>query len=166
MPIPDDISGLSAILLNDAYYDFLLQGRRIVDGLSVLDEKYLIPFKVKAWCELTAHREKGEEGYSRHIRKHYQHGSSNYEKILRPSFEYLESHSPCTVNDMYEHNPYKEEIYVQQVVSCFRLDSVKPFCKREVAGGGAYFYLVLPENYQSKNPEDWELEARKLRQGN
>lgn len=71
MPIADDISGLSAILLNDAYYDFLLQGRRIVDGLSVLDEKYLIPFKVKAWCELTAHREKGEEGYSRHIRKHY-----------------------------------------------------------------------------------------------
>ncbi|MGN1026134.1 MAG: hypothetical protein ACI4P4_06990 [Faecousia sp.] len=71
VPIADDISSLSAILLNDAYYDFLLQGRRIVDGLSVLDEKYLIPFKAKAWCELTAHRKNGKEGNSRHIRKHY-----------------------------------------------------------------------------------------------
>lgn len=71
VPIADDISSLSAILLNDDYYHFLLQGRRIVDRLSVLDEKYLIPFKAKAWCELTARREKGEEGNSRHIRKHY-----------------------------------------------------------------------------------------------
>lgn len=69
--IADDISSLSAILLNDDYYEFLLSGRRIVDGLSVLDEKYLIPFKAKAWCELTARREKGEVGNARHIRKHY-----------------------------------------------------------------------------------------------
>lgn len=69
--IADDISSLSAILLNDDYYAFLLSGRRIIDGLSVLDEKYLIPFKVKAWCELSARRKAGEEGTSRHIRKHY-----------------------------------------------------------------------------------------------
>lgn len=66
--IADDVSSLSAILLNDEYYDFLLSGRRVIDGLSVLDEKYLIPFKVKAWCELSARR---KEGNSRHIRKHY-----------------------------------------------------------------------------------------------
>ena len=69
--IADDVSSLSAILLNDDYYRFLLQGRRIVDGLSVLDEKYLIPFKAKAWCELSARQKGGEEGNSRHIRKHY-----------------------------------------------------------------------------------------------
>lgn len=69
--IADDVSSLSAILLNDEYYDFLLNGRRVIDGLSVLDEKYLIPFKVKAWCELSARRKDGEEGNSRHIRKHY-----------------------------------------------------------------------------------------------
>ena len=71
IPIADDVSSLSAILLNDDYYRFLLQGRRIVDGLSVLDEKYLIPFKAKAWCELSARQKGGEEGNSRHIRKHY-----------------------------------------------------------------------------------------------
>jgi hypothetical protein len=32
--IADDISSLSAILLNDDYYAFLLSGRRIIDGLS------------------------------------------------------------------------------------------------------------------------------------
>ena len=52
-------------------YQFLLQGRRIVDGLSLLDEKYLIPFKAKAWSELSARQKGGEEGNSRHIRKHY-----------------------------------------------------------------------------------------------
>ena len=52
-------------------YRFLLQGRRIVDGPSVLDEKYLIPFKAKAWSELSARQKGGEEGNSRHIRKHY-----------------------------------------------------------------------------------------------
>ena len=69
--IADDISSLSAILLNDDYYALLLSGRRIIDGLSVLDEKYLIPYKVKAWCELSARRKAGEDGNSRHIRKHY-----------------------------------------------------------------------------------------------
>lgn len=69
--IADDVSSLSAILLNNEYYDFLLSGRRVIDGLSVLDEKYLIPFKVKAWCELSTRRKEGEEGNSRHIRKHY-----------------------------------------------------------------------------------------------
>ena len=47
--IADDISSLSAILLNDDYYNFLLNGRIIVNGLSVLNELHLIPFKAKAW---------------------------------------------------------------------------------------------------------------------
>ena len=69
--ISDDVSSLSAILLNDDYYDFLLSGRQILDGFSVLGEKHLIPFKVKAWCELSTRRKEGEEGQSKHIRKHY-----------------------------------------------------------------------------------------------
>lgn len=50
--ISDEISSLSAILLNDDYYQFMIQGKRVIDGISVLDEKCLIPFKAKAWCEL------------------------------------------------------------------------------------------------------------------
>ena len=52
MSIDDDISSLSAILLNDEYYEFLKQGRIVVDGVSVLKASYLIPFKAKAWIDL------------------------------------------------------------------------------------------------------------------
>jgi len=69
--ITDEVSSLSAILLNDDYYNFMLSGKRIINGLSVLDEKYLIPFKTKAWCELIDRRNQGEEGQSRHIKKHF-----------------------------------------------------------------------------------------------
>ncbi|MBR3621425.1 MAG: hypothetical protein IKN56_07925 [Clostridia bacterium] len=69
--ISDDVSSLSAILLNDDYYNLLLEGKRTVLGYSVLDEKYLIPFKAKAWCEMTDRHENGEEGLSKHIKKHF-----------------------------------------------------------------------------------------------
>lgn len=68
--VSDEISSLSAILLNEDYYQLMIQGKRVIDGISVLGEKYLIPFKAKAWCELIERRKQGEEGQSRHIKKH------------------------------------------------------------------------------------------------
>lgn len=47
--IANDVSSLSAIMLNDSYYRLLQQGRESIQGISVLNEKYLIPFKAKAW---------------------------------------------------------------------------------------------------------------------
>lgn len=35
--IDDEVSSLSAILLNDDYYHFLLDGRTVTDGISILD---------------------------------------------------------------------------------------------------------------------------------
>jgi len=70
IPISDDISSLSAILLNDEYYHFLLEGVRRIDGLPVLDELYMIPFKAKAWLDLSERRSKGENIDSSDIRKH------------------------------------------------------------------------------------------------
>lgn len=68
--IDDEVSSLSAIVLDDAYYELLLIGTKIVDGLSVLDELHLIPFKAKAYLDLKARREKGEQVDSRKIKKH------------------------------------------------------------------------------------------------
>lgn len=68
--IDDDISSLSAILLNDDYYKFLQGGKKMIDGISLLDEFHLIPFKAKAWCELTDRQLTGEEGLGKHIKKH------------------------------------------------------------------------------------------------
>ncbi|MGX8850323.1 hypothetical protein [Amedibacillus sp. YH-ame10] len=81
--VSDEISSLSAILLNDDYYQFMINGKRIIDGISVLDEKYLIPFKAKAWCELIERKKQGEEGQSRHIKKHCK-DIANLVKLLPP----------------------------------------------------------------------------------
>jgi hypothetical protein len=66
----EDISSLSAILLDDDYYDFLKSGIRIIDGLPVLGAEHLIPFKAKAWLDLTERKANGGQVDSRHIRKH------------------------------------------------------------------------------------------------
>ena len=65
-----DISSLSAILLDDDYYEFLKQGKVTVDGVAVLDAAYLIPFKAKAWMDLTDRRAAGEHVDSKNIKKH------------------------------------------------------------------------------------------------
>jgi hypothetical protein len=71
-PIPFDeaVSSLSAILLDDAYYDFILAGRREIDGVPMIGEDRLIPLKALAWLELTARREADEQVDSRNVRKH------------------------------------------------------------------------------------------------
>ena len=70
LPIDEDISSLSAILLDDDYYEFLKQGKMSVDGVTVLDAAYLIPFKAKAWMDLTDRRAAGEHIDSKNIKKH------------------------------------------------------------------------------------------------
>ena len=50
--IDDNVSSLSAILLNEDYYQLLLEGRTVIDGVSVLDPVRLVPFKIKAWLDL------------------------------------------------------------------------------------------------------------------
>ena len=68
--IDDDISSLSAILLNDDFYDFMLRGRRVVNGISLLGAEYLIPFKMYAWINLKNKKEKGEHVNERDYKKH------------------------------------------------------------------------------------------------
>lgn len=70
LPMEEDVSSLSAILLDDAYYEFLRQGRTRISGVTVLDAPYLIPFKAKAWIDLSDRKNAGEHVDSRNIRKH------------------------------------------------------------------------------------------------
>lgn len=52
------------------YYQFLRKGSIVIDGVMILDTPYLIPFKMKAWLDLTKRRVKGENIDSKNIRKH------------------------------------------------------------------------------------------------
>lgn len=68
--IDDEVSSLSAILLNDDYYHFLLDGRTQTGGISILDAEHIIPLKMKAWLDLKEKKEQGFHVNSRDIRKH------------------------------------------------------------------------------------------------
>ena len=68
--VDDEISSLSAILLNEDYYRILLEGRQIVNTMSVLRPEYLILFKAKAYLDLKAKKESGEEIHSSEFKKH------------------------------------------------------------------------------------------------
>lgn len=68
--IDDEVSSLSAILLNDDYYHFLLDGRTVTDGISILDAEHIIPLKMKAWLDLKNKKAQGIHVNSRDIRKH------------------------------------------------------------------------------------------------
>lgn len=70
IPIEEEVSSLSAILLDDATYQFLLGGRIIIDGLSLINEERLIPLKAQAWMELTDRRDAGDKIDSRKVSKH------------------------------------------------------------------------------------------------
>ena len=68
--ISDDLSSLSAILLNDEYYEFLKSGLVLINGIQVLNYTRIIPFKAKAWLDLKMRKENGESIGSKKIEKH------------------------------------------------------------------------------------------------
>ena len=68
--IDDSIVSLSAILLNDVYYDSLIKGKRTVDGYSLLEIETVILFKIKAWLDLKERKEAGEQVDTKNIKKH------------------------------------------------------------------------------------------------
>ncbi len=70
LPMSDDLSSLSAILLDDDYYALIQAGRRVDDHISYLAPEYLIPLKARAWLDLSARRDAGERVDSSAIKKH------------------------------------------------------------------------------------------------
>ena len=68
--VSDNTVSLSAILLDDEYYDLLKKGAIELDGISVLRLEYLILFKIKAWIDLTTRKNNGEEIDGKNINKH------------------------------------------------------------------------------------------------
>lgn len=68
--IDDDISSLSAIMLNDVFYDFMREGKVTINGLGVLKASYIIPFKMYAWLNLKDEKASGKHVNSKDLKKH------------------------------------------------------------------------------------------------
>ncbi len=70
IPIDDEISSLSAIILENDYYDFIQEGKIVVDEIPILRPEYIIPLKAKAWLDLNARVNEGGHVDSKDIKKH------------------------------------------------------------------------------------------------
>ncbi|HEX7944140.1 MAG TPA: hypothetical protein VF495_05705 [Phenylobacterium sp.] len=70
LPIDEAAASLSAILLDSGYYAYLCDNAKQVEGLPVLGEAALIPFKARAYLDLSARKAGGDSVDSRTIRKH------------------------------------------------------------------------------------------------
>lgn len=68
--IDDSVVSLSAILLNDNYYDLLVKGKRTVDGYSLIEIRTVILLKIKAWLDMKERKEAGENIDTKNFRKH------------------------------------------------------------------------------------------------
>lgn len=70
LPMGEEVSSLSAILMNSEYYEFIRAGRKETDGLPWVDAEHLIPLKARAWLDLSQRKAAGEKVDSRAIKKH------------------------------------------------------------------------------------------------
>lgn len=70
LPIDEEAASLSGILLDSAYYEFLKSMVRTLGGIPVLDEAAIIPFKARAWLDLSRRRDEGEKIDEKDVRKH------------------------------------------------------------------------------------------------
>ena len=70
IPVEEDVVSLSAILLDEGYYDALQAAKRQLGGVTVIDETLLIPFKGRAFLDLTARVASGEKIDAKNIKKH------------------------------------------------------------------------------------------------
>ena len=70
IPVDQDIVSLSAILLDDAYFEAIQAAKRQLDSVTIIDETLLIPFKARAVLDLTARSETSGNVDRKDIRKH------------------------------------------------------------------------------------------------
>lgn len=86
IPVDEEISSLSAILMDDAYYAFLHSGKRTIEDISIVGPEYLIPLKAQAWLDLTGRKRAGEAVDTKSIAKHKNDVFRLY-RLLDPAFK-------------------------------------------------------------------------------
>ncbi|MEA1878447.1 MAG: hypothetical protein U9N86_16520 [Bacteroidota bacterium] len=70
IPIDEDVTSLSAILMNEDYYQFTISESQIQDGIRIANIEAIICLKAKAYIDLRTAKEKGEKIDSHKINKH------------------------------------------------------------------------------------------------
>jgi len=70
LPVSEDISSLSAIIMSDDFYHFTISRSILTDGIRHADPVALIALKAKAYLNLLAEKGNGVHVNTRNIKKH------------------------------------------------------------------------------------------------
>lgn len=70
VPVDDDLSSLSAILMNDGYYNYTLDHSTKEEQIQRANTEALICLKAKAYLDMVDRKDKGEKVDDKHIKKH------------------------------------------------------------------------------------------------
>lgn len=70
IPVDDYISSLSAILMNEDYYNYTIEYSTVEENINIANTEALICLKAKAFMDLTERKTNGEKVDRRNIRKH------------------------------------------------------------------------------------------------
>ena len=109
IPIDEAVSSLSAILLDNNYYAFILAGANVTSDIAWVGPDRLIPLKANAWLDLSARVARGERIDSRNVRKHL-HDVLRLSQLLAPN---MRIDLPISVaNDL---NRFLEQIKLEKV---------------------------------------------------
>lgn len=66
----ENLSSLSAILMDDDYYSFTIEHSRYLENIHIANPEALICLKAKAYIEMTERKDKGESVDNRDVEKH------------------------------------------------------------------------------------------------
>ncbi|MFH2143914.1 MAG: hypothetical protein ABIJ97_15930, partial [Bacteroidota bacterium] len=70
IPVGEDLSSLSAILMNEDYYHYMIDHSEEKDGVRFAKTEALICLKAKAYLEINERIKNGSTEDSRHLKKH------------------------------------------------------------------------------------------------
>lgn len=70
IPVDTEISSLSAILMDDDYYNFTVEHSQLDNGIHLANTEALIGLKAKAFLDYKTRKESGEKIDDRQLRKH------------------------------------------------------------------------------------------------
>lgn len=70
IPVDTEISSLSAILMDDDYYNFTIQHSQLDNGIHLANTEALIGLKAKAFLDYKTRKDNGEKIDEKQLRKH------------------------------------------------------------------------------------------------
>lgn len=70
IPTEDDLSSLSAILMNEEYYKFTMEQSTVIDDIHLANPSALIVLKAKAFLDWSKRKKEGHAECDKHIKKH------------------------------------------------------------------------------------------------